>query len=140
MRGEPGLAPLREDFSPETATPESTINHHLETARRKSLSHKIEDKKAGLMELWKAWEYMSKLPAHGNVEKAAKRLLDKVAEGSFRTALSKEAKTLGAIWNTSAIRHANLQQSRFEKPEHVDYLYFRLMAFIDLTRRLLWPA
>ena len=63
-------------------------------------------------------------------------LLEQAApEEEFQAELNDEAKRLTDIGNAFHIRHTETNQTPLEEPEHVDYLFHRLFALIELILR-----
>ena len=114
-------------------TGDTTLDKMLEESRSKFLKPDITVRREALERLWDSWERMKTLYYPGNKKKSITSLLNKVSTGKkFRTILSDEAKKLTDIGNTFHIRHSEVSQTRIEDSEHIDYLFHRLFAMIQL--------
>ena len=135
------LAPplLREELgSAQFRTGDSELDGMLEKARRKFLDPDEATRRESLEALWDAWERLKTLVDGPNKKTQVAFLLDGVAGSlspEFRKALEQEAKELTWIGNNLQIRHSETSQERLAKGEHVDYLFHRLLAFIQLALR-----
>lgn len=118
-------------------TGDTELNSLLETAREKYLDPDLKVRKEALKELWGAWERLKTI-APGEKKESIKVLLDKCApEAKFRETIEKEAIELTHIGNTFGIRHTETSQISLEKSEHVDYLFHRLFALINMLLKYL---
>ena len=89
--------------------------------------------------IWDAWERLKTLGTGGNKKIQVKSLLDQTAGSSspqFRAKLEQEAKELTQIGNGFQIRHSETSQEPLSKSQHVDYLFHRLFAFIQVILRM----
>lgn len=85
-----------------------------------------------LEKLWDAWERLKTIEP-GNKKESVNTLLTKCAtEPQFREVLENEAKELTWIGNNLGIRHSETTQESLERGEHVDYLFHRLFALINM--------
>jgi hypothetical protein len=89
-------------------------------------------RKEGLERLWDAWERLKSLEVEGNKRVSVKALLDRAANGQFRSLLEAEATALTATGNAFQIRHFEAGKAAIEQAAHVDYLFHRLFALIHL--------
>lgn len=107
----------------------------LERSMRLIKSAKIDDRKDGLEKIWDAFERIKTIEPGANKKVQADALLDRVAtSGSrFRQELGTEASALTSIGNTFRIRHSETGQENLRRPEYLDYLFFRMMSFIQLA-------
>lgn len=135
------LAPplLREELaSAQFRTGDSELDGMLEKARRKFLDPDEATRRESLEALWDAWERLKTLVDGPDKKAQVASLLDGIAgpvSPEFRKALEQEAKELTRIGNSLQIRHSEIGQERLAKGEHVDYLFHRLVAFIQLALR-----
>jgi hypothetical protein len=108
----------------------------LEAARIGITSPDFENRKGGLEKLWRAFERVKTLEPGLNKKASADTLLFKVACGpQFRELLTTEANTLTKAGNNLGIRHSEINQELLRTPQQVDYLFFRMFAFLQLLLR-----
>ena len=107
----------------------------LETACKKILQPKDEDRTEALEKLWDAFERIKTLEPGAGKKAQARALLDRTAapDSKFREMLEKEAKALTDIGNSFRIRHSEVTQEKLKSAKHADYLFWRLFAFIRLV-------
>ena len=135
------LAPpvLREELaSAHFRTGDNDLNAMLETARRNFLHPDEAMRREALKNLWAAWERLKTLGNGPDKKSQVKVLLDDTAGSSspkFREALEQDAVELTEIGNAFQIRHSETDQERLAKSEHVDYLFHRLFALIQVILR-----
>lgn len=133
------LAPpvLREALQSTTfSTGDSELDAMLEVARKKFLDPDIEVRRESLEKLWDAWERLKTILPGKDKKVSIGKLLEKASpESKFREVLEKEARELTDIGNTFKIRHSETKQIPVEYSEHVDYLFHRLFAIIQLLLR-----
>ena len=119
-------------------TGDSQLDDLLNSACRKFLHPAPETRKEGLDALWDAWERLKTLG--GDDKKTqAKAMLDDAAglsSSNFRETLGREAKELTSIGNSLRIRHAETNQEKLVKSEHVDYLFHRLFSLVNLILQM----
>ena len=119
-------------------TGDSQLDDLLNSACRKFLHPTPETRKEGLDALWDAWERLKTLG--GDDKKTqTKAMLDDAAGSSssnFRETLERDAKELTSIGNSLRIRHAETNQERLARSEHVDYLFHRLFSLVNLILRM----
>lgn len=83
--------------------------------------------------LWDAWERLKTLDVSEDKKQSVKLLLDRATtDASMRALLEAEARELTRIGNDFHIRHFEADRTAIERPEHVDYLFHRLFAFIQV--------
>jgi hypothetical protein len=85
-----------------------------------------------------AWERLKTLGTGADKRAQITDLLDATAgtgSAKFREALEWEARELTRIGSNLRIRHAETSQDRLSKPEHVDYLFHRLLSLVQLLLR-----
>lgn len=135
------LAPaiLREELiSAQFRTEDNDLNGMLETARRNFLHPDETMRREALKIIWAAWERLKTLGKGSDKKSQVTALLDDTASSAssrFRQALEQEANELTKIGNTFQIRHSETDQERLNKNEHVDYLFHRLFALIQMILR-----
>ncbi len=120
------------------STGDSELNNMLETARRKFLDKNEATRREALKDLWGAWERLKTLGEGQNKKAQVTYLLDTTAGLSspvFRNVLEKDAEKLTEIGNRLFIRHFETSQERIAKHEHVDYLFHRLFALVQVILR-----
>ena len=107
----------------------------LETARRLIASPKETDRRDALEKLWDAFERLKTLEPGSDKRQQADSLLDRVAVPGtgFRRILGEEAFALTRIGNNFRIRHSETNQERLSSLEHVDYLFWRMFAFLRMV-------
>lgn len=114
-------------------TGDTELDVILESARAKYLSPDTGIRRESLEKLWDAWERVKTIEPASDKKASTARLLDKVAsEPKFREALENEALELTRIGNTFQIRHSETSQIPLDSSEHIDYLFHRLFAMIQL--------
>jgi hypothetical protein len=92
-------------------------------------------RREALERLFDAWERIKSL-ADTNKAKSVQLILDRSAsEPAFREVLEKEARELTQVGNGHLLRHHERNQTPVIDVDHVDYLYHRLFAMIELVIR-----
>lgn len=113
-------------------TGDSILNNALEESRTKFSSPNSIIRREALERLWDAFERVKTL-ADPDKKKSMTIILNAVAsEPSFRAVLETEAKQLTDIGNAFLIRHFESRQVPVIDTDHVDYLFHRLFAFVQL--------
>lgn len=113
-------------------TGDTILNNGLEESRVKFSSPNPLIRREALERLWDAFERVKTL-ADPEKKRSITIILDAVAsESSFRAMLETEAKQLTDIGNTFLIRHFETRQVPVIDIDHVDYLFHRLFAFVQL--------
>ena len=106
----------------------------LEEARIKFLSPDASVRREAVERLWDCWERIKTVEEPDNKKRSIALLLDKVAaETSIRQMLEEEARKLTEIGNTFHIRHTEVTQTRISDSDHLDYLFHRIFAMIQLV-------
>lgn len=114
-------------------TGDEQLDQLLNDACAKFLSTDPQSRKESLERLWDAWERLKSLEMPRNKSVSVGMLLDRAAaQPAFREVLEREALELTKIGNSFSIRHSEVGQIPLERPEHMDYLFFRLFALIHL--------
>ena len=118
-------------------TEDKILDAILEEARRKILCPSVKAREESLEKLWDAWERIKTLERSKDKKQSIKVLLDKASsEPDFRQVLEDEARKMTDIGNNFKIRHAEVDQTPLQKPEHIDYLFHRLFALIRMLLKL----
>ena len=107
----------------------------LETARHRIALPKEDDRRDALEKVWDAFERVKTLEPGSDKRQRADALLDRAAVPGteFRKILGEEALALTRIGNTFRIRHSEVDQERLSSLEHVDYLFWRMFAFVRMV-------
>lgn len=113
-----------------------TLDNMLEECRTKFSERDPLVRREALERLWDGWERLKSLADPGDKKKSIKIILDAVAtEPTLRSRLEAEAIELTAIGNSHLIRHSEVNQVAVIDVDHVDYLFHRLFAMIQLMLR-----
>lgn len=98
-------------------------------------------RREALERLWDCWERMKSMADPHDKRKSIGLILDRAAsEATFRALLETEARALTEIGNDRLIRHHEVRQTPVIDVDHVDYLYHRLFAMMQLLIRKNSPA
>lgn len=107
----------------------------LEESRRKFSDPDPLIRREALERLFDAWERIKSL-ADVDKAKSVQLILGRTAsEPAFREVLEKEARELTQVGNGHLLRHHELKQMPVIDVDHVDYLYHRLFAMVQLVIR-----
>lgn len=107
----------------------------LEESRRKFSDPDPLIRREALERLFDSWERLKTL-ADNDKAKSAKLILDKASpDPAFRKLLDEEAFELREIGNGYLLRHHERTQTPVIDTDHVDYLFHRLYALVDLVIR-----
>ncbi|MET2521736.1 AbiJ-NTD4 domain-containing protein [Ralstonia pseudosolanacearum] len=121
-------------------TGDSLLDGMLEEARTKFSNRDPVIRREGMERLWDAWERLKSM-AHTDKKQSITVILDRAAgDPSFRKLLEEEATQLNEIGNSRLIRHHELKQMPVFDTDHVDYLFHRLFAMIQLLIRKNAPS
>ncbi|MDO8250503.1 MAG: hypothetical protein Q7T78_12420 [Rhodoferax sp.] len=113
-----------------------TLDNMLEECRTKFSDRNPLVRREALERLWDAWERLKSLADPGDKKKSVKIIFDAVtSEPSLRARLEAEATELNSIGNSHLIRHSEVNQVPVIDVDHVDYLFHRLFAMIQLMLR-----
>jgi hypothetical protein len=108
----------------------------LEAARVGITAPAFDDRKIGLEKLWDAFERLKTLEQGIDKKASANALLNKVGGGpKYRELLAAEATALTNAGNGFGIRHFETSKELLQTPHQVDYLFFRMFAFLQLLLR-----
>ncbi len=122
-------------------TGDRILDNMLEESRAKFTDRNPLLRREGLERLWDAWERLKSLADPEDKKKSIKIILDATAEEvALRQRLENEAKELTDIGNSHLIRHTELKQIPVIDVDHVDYLFHRLFAMIQLLLRKKRPV
>ncbi len=133
---EPVFHEVLEDLSFRTGDAE--LDRMLRTAQTKFLHRKAEVRPEALEALWDAWERLKTLPPGRDKRAQATALLHDATGPSapkFLLLLQNEAKELTRIGNAMQIRHSETGQERLGPTEHLDYVFYRMWAFLSMILR-----
>ncbi len=116
-------------------TGDQLLDVMLEESRRKFSDPDPLIRREALERLFDSWERIKTL-ADNNKAKSAKLVLDRASpDPAFRQLLDKEAFELREIGNSYLLRHHERSQTPVIDADHVDYLFHRLYALVDLVIR-----
>lgn len=116
-------------------TGDRTLDVMLEESRTKFSDPDPLIRREALERLFDAWERIKSL-ADVNKATSVQLILDQSAsEPAFRAVLEKEARELREISNNHLLRHHEVNQTPVIDVEHIDYLYHRLFAMVELVIR-----
>ena len=114
-----------------TGNPE--LDRMLEIARKKFLSPDAYVRLEALKELWDAWERLKTVTNPADKKLSIGALLDQVApDAAMRSVLEIEAQAITSIGNNFLIRHSEVNKHPVQTSEHIDYLFHRLFALVQL--------
>lgn len=113
---------------------EDTLRDMLQTATTKISSAKFEERKVAMERLWDAFERIKTVLNPDNKRHSANELLDRVSKGNvhLKKILEDESKSLTNIGNSFQIRHYECSTVPIKESRHLDYLFFRMLSFIQL--------
>jgi hypothetical protein len=105
----------------------------IDDAQKKFLNPDTKIRKEAIECLWDCWERIKTLENPANKKKSISTLLDKVStEPDTRLLLEEEAHKLTDIGNTFHIRHSEVTQVVISDNNMINYLFYRLFAFIQM--------
>ena len=117
-------------------TGDRTLDNMLEECRTKFSDRNPLVRREALERLWDAWERLKSLADPSDKKRSVKIILDAVtSEPSLQVRLEEEATELNSIGNGHLIRHSEVNQVPVIDVDHVDYLFHRLFAMIQLVLR-----
>ena len=117
-------------------TGDRTLDNMLEECRTKFSDSNPLVRREALERLWDAWERLKSLADASDKKKSVKIILDAVtSEPSLRARLEAEAVELTSIGNSHLIRHSEVRQVPVIDVDHVDYMFHRLFAMVQLMLR-----
>lgn len=116
-------------------TTDRILDVMLEESRQKFSSPDPLIRREGLERLIDSWERIKTL-ADADKAVSIKRILDASAtEPAFRELLESESRELTRIGNSHLLRHHERNQTPVIDAQHVDYLFHRLFALVELVIR-----
>jgi hypothetical protein len=114
-------------------TGDRTLDNMLDECRAKFSDRNPLVRREALERLWDAWERLKSLADPGDKKRSVTIILNAVAtESSLRARLEVEAQELNSIGNSHLIRHSEVSQVPVIDVDHIDYLFHRLFAMIQL--------
>lgn len=117
-------------------TGDRTLDNMLDECRAKFSDRNPLVRREALERLWDAWERLKSLADPSDKKRSIKLILDATAsEPALRARLEEEATELTSIGNGHLIRHSEVKQVPVIDVDHVDYLFHRLFAMIQLILR-----
>lgn len=117
-------------------TGDRTLDNMLEECRLKFSDRSPLVRREALERLWDAWERIKSLADPSDKKRSIKITLDATAsEPLLRARLEEEATELNSIGNSHLIRHSEVNQVPVIDVDHIDYLFHRLFAMIQLLLR-----
>jgi hypothetical protein len=117
-------------------TGDDQTDNMLEVACAGITAPAFDHRKAGLEKLWDAFERIKTLEPGRDKKASANAQLDRTDGGpKYRELLAAEATALTNAGNTFDIRHFEMNKELLQTAQQVDYLFFRMFAFIHLLLR-----
>jgi hypothetical protein len=114
-------------------TGERTLDLLLEDARTKFSDPNSVIRREALERLWDCWERLKSLADPSNKKNSVHLILSAVTtEPTLYARLNAESNELTSIGNDHLIRHYAVNQKPVIDADHVDYLFHRLFAMIQL--------
>lgn len=114
-------------------TGDRTLDIMLEECRAKFSDRNPLLRREALERLWDAWERLKSLADPSDKRRSIKIILDAViSEPSLRARIEAEATELNSIGNSHLIRHSEVTQVAVIDVDHIDYLFHRLFAMVQL--------
>jgi PleD family two-component response regulator len=105
----------------------------IDDAQHKFLNPDTKIRREAIERLWDCWERIKTLENPTDKKKSISALLDKAsAESETRLLLEDEARKLTDIGNAFHIRHSEATQVVISDNNMIDYLFYRLFAFIQM--------
>lgn len=121
---------------PMLATGDQLLDVMLEEARVKFTAPDPLIRREALERLWDSFERLKTLAHPTDKKKSITKILENSSsEPVFLALLDDEAKRLTDIGNSHLIRHHEIKQTPVVDVDHVDYLFHRLFALIQLLVR-----
>lgn len=114
-------------------TGDRTLDNMLDECRAKFSDRNPLVRREALERLWDAWERLKSLADPRDKKKSITIILNAAAtEPLLRARLEAEAQELNSIGNSHLIRHSEVSQVPVIDVDHIDYLFHRLFAMIQL--------
>ncbi len=119
-------------------TGDSTLDFMLETACLKFLDPDPSICRESLEKLWDAWERIKTLEPGKNKKASIQTIIERAsAEVNFRQLIDDEGRQLTDIGNRFHIRHSETSQIPIREDYHIDWLFHRMFALIQMILRVL---
>jgi hypothetical protein len=123
---------LDELVRPKFSTGDPTLNGLLETALTKIRDPNPACRAEALEKLWDAFERLKTLLSPDKKEGASNLIEKAFPEPNLRKHVEVEARELTHIGNNFLIRHTETTKVPISEPDHVYYLFHRLLALINV--------
>src|ERR1700722_7575612 len=125
-----GLAPILQRAAFHTG--DTHLDAFLEGARAKFLDPDLKVRRESLEKIWDAFERLKTLEGGSKKMSVAILLAKAIREPEMRNRIERELVELTEIGNSFMIRHTELGKTPVARSEHVDYLFHRMFAIIQL--------
>ena len=116
-------------FDKQIQTDDEHLNLLIKEAKERFFNPK--DKQIALEKLWDAFERV-KTYYNSDKRQSSLTLINNISKGFDEETLNKEFIELTNIGNRFRIRHHETDKLEIEDKKHLNYLYFRMLAIIDL--------
>ncbi len=115
-------------------TEDDKLNELINSSLGHLKSVKTEERIRALEKIWDAFERMKTYYQELKKKQSIEQLTELASSGNddMKEELNKEAKELTRIGNEYQIRHFETDKKEIKQLEFVDYLFFRMLAFIHL--------
>ncbi len=114
-------------------TGDDVLDNMIGDAQKKFLNPDTKIRKEAIERLWDCWERIKTLEDQTNKKKSISILLNKAStDPDTRSLLEEEARKLTDIGNKFHIRHSEVTQIVISDNSIIDYLFYRLFAFIQM--------
>lgn len=124
---------FKDIISTHIQTDDSVLNRMVDDAQKKFLNPNTKIRKEAVERLWDCWERIKTLENPTNKKKSIDALLEKASfDPDIRSMLEDEARKLTKIGNKFHIRHSEVTQIVISDNGIIDYLFYRLFAFIQM--------
>lgn len=132
----PLSAPLAESVRNRPTSTDATLDGLLADACAAFTDSAPTKQRQGLEKLWDAFERAKTVHPGPDKKASADALLAAArADAAMRTVLGAEMKALSDIGNSFHIRHFETNRSPLTDPAHVDYLFHRMLALLQVLLR-----
>ena len=120
-------------ISTHSQTGDPILDSMIFDAQQKFLDPDTKIRKDAIERLWDCWERIKTIEDPTDKKKSISTLLDKASpDTNIRSLFEEEARKLTDIGNTFHIRHSEVSQAMISESKIIDYLFYRLFAFIEL--------
>jgi hypothetical protein len=114
-------------------TGDSVLDNMIDDAQKKFLNPDKKIRKEAIERLWDCWERLKTIEDPTNKKKSISILLNKSStDPNIRSMLEEGAVKLTGIGNKFHIRHSEVTQTLISDNSIIDYLFYRLFAFIQM--------